>query len=196
MFKLKRNKAKLDTTFRFEVLSVFRFGSCFRFWGLLLLFVCSWTPPPTFKCQPGRFLELSPSELCFPKALNLHFPCCCLVCVYTTVSYVCWCFSKGRYIAVSKKADLPRNVVFGKKTAPNMKSGQSVGCQHSLAADGGFGGFLYWSLSWAHAKWNLLILPNTHMGIIFQRAGKNRGPDNALLAIEFLVPTQKQARAQ
>lgn len=88
MFKWKRNKPKLDTTFRFEVLNVFRFGSCFRFWGLLLLFVFSLTPPPTFKCQPGRFLELSPSELCFLKALNLHFPRCCLICVYTTVSYV------------------------------------------------------------------------------------------------------------
>lgn len=195
MFKWKRNKPKLDTTFRFEVLSVFRFGSCFRCWGLLLLFVLSWTPPPTFKCQPGRFLELSPPELCFLKALDLHFPCCCLICVYTTVSCVCWYISKGRYIAVSKKANLPRNVVFGKKTAPAW-SGQSVGCQHNPAADGGFGSFLYWSLSWAHAKWNQLMLPNTHMGIIFQRVGKSRGLDNALLAIEFLVPTQKQGKAQ
>lgn len=78
----------------------------------------------------------------------------------------------------------------------NTKSGQSVGCQHNLAADGGFGGVLYWSLSWAHAKWNQLMFPSTHMGIIFQRVGKNRGPDNALLSIEFLLPRQKQARAQ
>jgi len=40
------------------------------------------------------------------------------------------------------------------------------------------------------------MLFNTHMSVFFQRIGKSRGSDGALLTVEFLVPMQEQAKAQ